>query len=147
MKVFLDTNILLDLLLERDGYEESAQIFQLQEEGKLSLCVSFLTMVNIAYVYKKTVGNSLAVANLKYLSSLVDVLPMENDMLQQSIYLDGRDFEDILQYVCAATADCDYIITRNVKDYTIKKGLGKEINAPKVLTPSDFLVLFLNPEF
>ena len=53
MKLFLDTNILLDLLLEREGYERCARLFQLQEEGKCTLAVSILTMVNVAYVYRK----------------------------------------------------------------------------------------------
>ena len=77
MKVFLDTNILLDLLLEREGFEDSAELFRLQEDGRLKLYVSYLTMVNIAYVYRKTVGQNMAVANLKYLSALVEVLPMD----------------------------------------------------------------------
>ena len=47
MKVFLDTNIILDLLLERDGYEDSAIIFQMQDEEQLKICVSLLTMVNV----------------------------------------------------------------------------------------------------
>ena len=67
MRVFLDTNIILDLLLERDGFQDSATIFQMQEDGKIRLCVSFLTMVNVAYVYKKIVGESMAIVNLKYL--------------------------------------------------------------------------------
>ena len=94
MKVFLDTNILLDLLLEREGYEASAQIFQLRDEGKIALCVSILTMVNVAFVYKKSVGQHAVIPNLKYLSDLVEVLPMANDTLQQALYLNGKDFEE-----------------------------------------------------
>ena len=141
MKVFLDTNILLDLLLEREGYEDSAVLFQMQEEGRLHLCVSMLTMVNVAYVYKKTVGQNLAIANLKYLSSLVDVLPMTGDQLQQAMMLDGRDFEDVLQAVCAAEGGCDFLVTRNEKDYKISKGLADNLNIPTIVSPSSFLEL------
>ena len=139
MKVFLDTNILLDLLLERDGYEDSAALFQMQDEGKARLFVSLLTMVNLAYVYKKTVGRNLAVANLKYLSTLVEVLPMNGAQLQQAIMMDGQDFEDVLQAVCAAEGGCDYLVTRNGKDYKIGRGLAGRLNLPAVVSPSFFI--------
>ena len=141
MKVFLDTNIILDLLLERDGYKDSALIFQMQDEGKLQICVSLLTMVNVAYVYKKTVGNSMAVANLKYLSALVEVLPMSGDQMQQALLMEGKDFEDILQCVCAAEGACDYLITRNDKHFNINKGLAKKMLLPKIMSPSSFVSL------
>jgi len=143
MKVFLDTNIVLDLLLERDGYAEAASIFQMQEEGMLTVCVSVLTMVNVAYVYRKTVGQRMAVVNLKYLSALMEVLPMDNAMLQQAIYSEGPDFEDILQGICAAKAACDFIITRNRKDFTPGRGLlPQEIAYPPAITPLEFLAAF-----
>lgn len=142
MKLFLDTNIILDLLLERDGYEWCAQILQLQEEGKCSICVSVLTMVNVAYVYRKTVGQDMAVVNLKYLSSMMEVLPMDGQMLDAAIYKVGKDFEDILQAVCAASSHCDAIITRDVKDFSIKDGLLPSSYAiPPVYTPKDYLSL------
>ncbi|MBQ6954094.1 MAG: PIN domain-containing protein [Bacteroidales bacterium] len=140
MKLFLDTNVLLDLLLEREGYEKAVPVFQLQEEGKLSLCVSILTMVNVAYVYRKTVGQRLAVVNLKFLSSLLEVLPMDGPMLQQAIYREGPDFEDILQGVCAAEHQCDYILTNNVADFQIGPGLASaQLPIPPVLSPEAFL--------
>ena len=140
MKVFLDTNIILDLLLEREGYVEAAKILQLQEEGVLTTCVSILTMINVAYVYKKTVGQRMAVVNLKYLSALMVVLPMDGAMLQQAIYMEGPDFEDLLQAVCAAVAGCDYIVTRNEKDFVKASGLLLEqVTFPPVMTPADFL--------
>ena len=142
MTLFLDTNIILDLLLERDGYQDSAQLFQWQDEGKLQICVSFLTMVNAAYVYKKSVGQEMAVVNLKYLSTLVKVLPMDEEQLQQAILLDSKDFEDTLQAVCAARAQSDYLITRNEKDFKISKGLAKQTTLPTVLSPASFVRLF-----
>lgn len=141
MKLFLDTNILLDLLLEREGYERCARLFQLQEEGRCSLAVSVLTMVNVAYVYRKTVGQDMAVVNLKYLSSLLEVLPLDNEILQGAIYKHGKDFEDVLQALCATAGACDAIITRNEKDYVIREGLVKtQVTLPQVYTPTAFLL-------
>ena len=141
MKAFLDTNILLDLLLEREGYELCARIFQLKDDGTIELCASVLTMINVAYVYRKTVGQSSAITNLKYISALLDVLPMDNDTIQQALYLEGKDFEDILQYICAAQNHCDSVITRNSKDFKIKPGLKNLPVLPTVYTPEAFLAM------
>lgn len=117
MRVFLDTNIILDLLLERDGFEDSLELFSRQEEGGLHLCTSILSMANIAYVYRKTVGSHLVSPNLKYLSALVEVLPMDGEMLQEAIFAEGKDFEDNLQLACARKAGCGCFVTRNTKDF------------------------------
>ena len=145
MRVFLDTNILLDLLLEREGYEGCAQLFQLQEEGLCTLAVSVLTMVNVAYVYRKTVGQDMAVVILKYLSSMLEILPMDSQMLQASIYKHGKDFEDVFQAVCAAVGNCDCIVTRDEKDFVVRDGLmNSQIIIPQVFTPASFLLTFHN---
>jgi predicted nucleic acid-binding protein len=137
MKVFLDTNIILDLLLERDGWKQSAKILSLQEKGALTICVSVLTMVNVAYVYRKTVGEDIAVVNLKYLSSFLEVLPMDAAMMEKAILAGGRDFEDTLQAIVAASARCDVIVTRNVKDFEGIK--AQDLTLPTVVNPSGLL--------
>ena len=139
MKVFLDTNILLDLLLERAGYEASADLFDICEKRSFGLSASVLTMINVAFVYKKTVGQNMAVVNLKYLSSVLEVLPMDYEMLQSTIMMSGRDFEDTFQAVCAREGGCDCIVTRNPKDFNVKKGLSSKKGIPKVLTPQEFI--------
>lgn len=139
MKAFLDTNILLDLLLERDSYEASARILQLRDEGKIDLFVSILTMVNVAYVYQKTVGLNAVIPNMKCLSAIVDVLPMDSDTLEQALYVEGKDFEDTMQYFCAVQNHCEAIITRNEKDFRFSRGL-KDLPEPiPVYSPDAFL--------
>ena len=139
MKAFLDTNILLDLLLERDGYEASARILQLRDEGKIDLCVSILTMVNVAYVYQKAVGQNAVIPNMKCLSAIVDVLPMDNGTLEQALYVEGKDFEDTMQYLCAVQNHCDAIITRNEKDFRFSRGLKGLPEPIPVFAPDTFL--------
>ncbi len=135
MRVFLDTNIILDLLLERDGFEDSIDLFSRQDEGKIQLSTSVLSMVNIAYVYRKTVGHALAVSNIKYLSALVEVLPMDGMMIQDAIYSKGKDFEDNLQLSCAEKGQCDALVTRNKKDFPAGK------SPVPVYTPAEFFSL------
>ena len=101
-RLFLDTNILLDVLLERPGYQEVLDIMQMGSDGQVSLHTSFLSMASIAYLLRKDLRGGMLQPTLKQISSLVEVLPMDNDQLQKAILLNGPDFEDILQAVCAA---------------------------------------------
>lgn len=143
MRVFLDTNIILDLLLERDGYGTSALLFEGQDSGRWKLCVSILTIVNVAYIYRKGVGPEEVIPNLKYLSALVEVLPMNTSTLEESLFLKGRDFEDVLQYVCASAGECDAIVTRNEKDFMIGSGLKSTPRSLPVYSPAAFVKQFV----
>ena len=136
-KAFLDTNILVDLLLQRPGYEGSAQILQAGEDGRLDLYCSFLTMANLAFILRKTATPAVLAPSLMQIQSLVTVLPMDNDQLSEAIRMHGKDFEDILQAVCARKAGCDVIITHNSKDYHITG--GKAMSLPPVMSPAEFL--------
>ncbi|MBR6456989.1 MAG: PIN domain-containing protein [Bacteroidales bacterium] len=137
-KVFLDTNILMDLLLQRPGYESSAKILQAGEDGGISLYCSYLTMANLAFILRKSATPAVIVPSMMQIQSLVTVLPMDSEQLLEAYNLSGRDFEDILQAVCAARGGCDVIITNNPKDYRIGTDKAK-IKLPCVMTPAEFL--------
>lgn len=139
LRLFLDTNILLDILLERPGYEAALDVMQLGADGKVTLCISYLSLANIAYVLRKEFSGGILLPTLKQISSLVEVLPMDNDQLQKAILLSGPDFEDILQAVCASAAGCQVIITHNTKHFAIHRGLAGNWSLPEALTPEEFL--------
>jgi predicted nucleic acid-binding protein len=138
-RIFFDTNIMLDLIQERPGYEACAQILQHQEDGEIEVCLSVLSMANIAYVLRKTVPPFLVIPTLKQISSVVRIVPMDDAQLQQSLLMDGPDFEDILQLTCAIANDCTVLITHNPRDFRIRKGLATAASLPEILTPEDFL--------
>ena len=141
-KVFLDTNILLDLFLERPGYEDSARILQAGDDGKVELFCSFLTIANLAFILRKTVSSGMIVPTLMQISSLIKVLPMDEDLLKDSFHIAGRDFEDILQAVCACKGGCSHIVTRNTADFSFSSvdGFPSKIKVfPEVCAPDDFL--------
>ena len=119
-RIFLDTNVMLDLLLDRQGCAEAARVLQLQEDGKITACLSILSMANLAYVLRKTV-------------SPLQVIP-------------GPDFEDILQAVCASENGCECILTRNARDFRIGKGLSDSAGLPRVQTPGAYLENIFNKE-
>ena len=96
-KVFFDTNIVLDLIQGRPGFEYAARILQMQEDEGLTVCVSVLSIANIAYVLRKTVPAGLLIPTLKQISSILSVVPMDDGQIQKAFLLDGPDFEDIMQ--------------------------------------------------
>lgn len=138
-RILFDTNIVLDLIQGRPGYEAAAQILQLQEDGELDICVSILSMADIAYVLRKTVAASLIVPVLKQISSILTVVPMDNGQLQDAILLEGPDFEDVLQLCCAVANGCPLILTHNSRDFRIRKGLLDDYPFPQISTPEAFM--------
>ena len=138
-RVFLDTNILLDMLLERHGFEYPAEILQMHEKGELTACQSSLSLTNIAYVLRKEFSRQLLISTINQLCSVTEVLPVDDSMVRDATMLDGPDFEDLVQTVCAVRGNCPVIITRNIKDFRISKGLLKDFPTPAVMTPEAFL--------
>ena len=140
-RIFFDTNIMLDLIQERPGYQYAARLLQMQEDGEITVCISILSMANIAYVLRKTIPQNLIVPTLKQISSIVEVIPMDNDQLQSALLMEGPDFEDIMQAACAASGGCQVILTHNPGDFKIKKGLMETISLPNVMTPEQYSLL------
>ena len=86
-RVFFDTNIILDLIQERPGFDAAARILQKQENGDIQVCLSVLSMANVAYVLRKTLPHSLIVPTLKQISSVMEVISMDNSQFQQALML------------------------------------------------------------
>ena len=130
-KVFLDTNVLLDFVLGREGMNETLAILQLREDEKVYLTTSILSMANVAYVAKKGRTKAELYELMQGLSEMIHTLQMDEAQLQEALAVIAPDFEDMLQMVCAKTHDCDAIITRNKKDFTL--------SIVPVYTPQEFL--------
>ena len=96
MKVFLDTNVLLDFEMERDGIEEASEIFQMGEDGRLDLCTSILTMANTAYIARKGRTKEKLREDLSSLSGMISVLPMDGEQWLAALYANAKDLEDAL---------------------------------------------------
>ena len=137
-KVFFDTNLLLDLIDQRQGYEQVARILQKHSDGAVEVCISVLSLANIAYVLRKR-NSAFTIPTLKQISALLTVLPVGSTQFDLALMLDGPDFEDVLQAACAIENECECIVTRNVKDFKIKRGLSHLYSLPPVLSPDSFL--------
>ena len=132
MKVLLDTNIVLDLLLEREPFcNEAKDIFTMIESNKISgfLCATSIT--TLYYLINKSVEKSKSDEIIEQLLQLFNIVDVNKNILISSLKNNGKDFEDSVIYTSAEYFNIDIIITRD------KKGF-KQSNI-KVLKPNDFL--------
>jgi len=131
-KVFLDTNVVLDLLGERKPYYDAiAKIATLGEKRKLQLVVSPISFATINYFLTKFENSKIAIEKLRKFKVICDICSLDEAIIEKGLNSSFKDFEDALQYFSATAADCDVILTRNGKDF--KKSLLP------VMTPGEFL--------
>lgn len=118
-KVFIDTNIVIDLLSRREPfYEEAAHLFSLADKKNIELSISSLTVANTSYTLLRQTNSTSAKEILRKLRLIINILPLDDKII--GIALNDNsfdDFEDGLQYFTAIENSQDLIITRNLKDF------------------------------
>lgn len=118
-KLFIDTNIVIDLLGKREPfYEDAAKLFSLADRGKVKLYLSALTTANANYVLSKLRSAKEARVILQKFKILVEVLELSDKIIELSLNDDSfQDFEDGLQYYTALENEIEIVITRNLKNF------------------------------
>lgn len=135
MKVFVDTNVLLDVLTHRDGfYDASARIWSLAERGEIEAFISAISFNNVYYITRKARDKPTADIAMRLLRDVFDSVAPDGRIVNQAIDSDFNDFEDALQFHSAARCQADYLVTRNPGDFPSTR--------PAVLTPEEFLALW-----
>ena len=122
MKVLIDTNIILDVLCKRpDFYEDSAKVFKLCEVKRISGVISALSVPNIMYILRKELDAEKTKEILDNLSLIFSIADLKADDLKKAADMEFKDYEDAVQSACAARIKANYIITRNIRDFTMSK--------------------------
>ncbi len=117
-RIFIDTNIFLDLFCRREPfYFQAAALFSAIDKGKVEACASSLTYANLHYVLRKSIGSHKAVEALKNLRKLVPILPVDDTVIAKALDSNFSDFEDAIQYYTALENSLPVIVTRNRKDF------------------------------
>lgn len=119
MKLFIDTNVLIDFVCQREGFSKEASIlFDLFHKGKIELAISALSIINAYYVGTKyRIPYEKLQDSLKSISSMVEVVSLDQSILKDAFGLSVKDFEDASQYYSARRCNADYIVTRNKADF------------------------------
>jgi predicted nucleic acid-binding protein len=117
MKYFIDTNIFLDIVLDRKGGGIATDFVNKCILNKNKIYISWHTLSNLFYILEKNLNNQIAKLSVKDILYFANVVTVGHDDAKLALDLDVADFEDALQIVSAKAVDADYIITRNKKDF------------------------------
>ena len=118
MKILLDTNVLLDVFLERKPfYDSSIRVMTLVERGKIEGWICGTTVTTIYYLIEKVLSGGEAKTHVKNLLKLFHVAPINLYVLQSAVDSKFQDFEDGVLHQSAVSAGLDGITTRNTKDF------------------------------
>jgi predicted nucleic acid-binding protein len=117
--ILLDTNVILDLFLEREPFVDSAALlWAAHESGYLTAYVSAITPVNLFYIARKFKGREVAIQAVAELLATLPICTVDDVVLQAGLRAGFKDFEDAVQYASALSSRLDAIITRNSADYS-----------------------------
>jgi len=121
--LFIDTNIVIDLLSRREPFfEETAKLFSLADKKQVELSVSSLTIANTSYVLLRQMDSNKAKLVLRKLRLILKILPLDDKIIGLALNDETfSDFEDGLQYFTAIENEQELIITRNLKDFKNSK--------------------------
>ncbi len=117
-KVFVDTDIVLDLLGNREPfYIHSANLFSAADKNEIKIYVSSLSFTNLNYILSKQFSSEQAKKKLFKFKTLVTVLSVSDKIVELALSSDFKDFEDGVQYFTAIENNINILLTRNIKDY------------------------------
>jgi len=122
INIFVDSDVILDLLAKREPYYiHAAKLFTLIDQQKVTAFTSPIVFANLHYLLKKMTSNKAALKSLRKLKTFINVLPTDERVIEQSLNSEFNDFEDAIQYFTSVNNGINIIITRNVKDYKKSK--------------------------
>ena len=131
-RVFVDTDIILDVLSKREPfYEFAAHLFSKADKRELEIGVSSLSFSNLNYLLSKRFGETETRKILLRFKALVKVMTVDDKIIELALGSDFKDFEDAIQYYCAIENGFRTLLTRNLKDY-------KKANIP-IMTAESFV--------
>ncbi len=132
-RLFIDTNVMLDLLGERvPHYDNIARIATLADKGLVRMIVSALSYATVYYLLSKFESAGNVKDKLRKFKIITEISDLDEIVIQKGLTSGFSDFEDSLQYYCAIKSECDILITRNAKDF-------KESEIP-VMTAEEYLI-------
>ena len=118
MRILLDTNVVLDVLLKRQPWVvEASAIWQANDAGRVTCYLIASTLTDIYYIARRLAGQETARVAVRTCLDAFEFCSVDRQALELAYVLPGQDFEDNLQMVCADIANLDMIVTRNPDDF------------------------------
>jgi predicted nucleic acid-binding protein len=135
MVILIDSNIVLDFMLENEGfYEDAEDVLVLAESGEVEGYLSASAITDIFYIARKALGDKeKALGLIRGLLTYIHVAIVDENVIRSAMDIDWNDFEDAVQYSAGVKLDAEYLVTRDAK--------GFAESSIKVVTPSDLLII------
>jgi predicted nucleic acid-binding protein len=139
MKILIDTNVALDVLMKRQSFLASGiQVLGLSKLG-IEVFLSASAITDIYYIISRTLNSKKnAMSLLKNLLATVDVAAITGNEIRQAVSLDWDDFEDAVQYAVGESIAVNYIVTRNKADFSS--------SSLPIVSPDELLALLMPPD-
>jgi predicted nucleic acid-binding protein len=129
--LFIDSDVLIDLLAQRKHFAEAAALMTIIGEKKAAAFTTPIVLANVDYLITKYSSKAKSRKAIKSLRKRLSILPMDEAIVDAALESEFSDFEDAMQYYAAEKYGIDFIITRNKKDYT--KGNLKAVTAQEYM--------------
>ena len=130
-KIFIDTNILLDVILHRaDFYKQAAMIWADCESRKVQGYVSAISLNNMHYIMRKMVAPDVALEYVRLVLNVFSIVPLDESILRLAVDLPQKDFEDAIQTFSAVQIKANCIVTRDKSHFSS--------NYMPVITPAEY---------
>lgn len=131
-KIFVDTNILLDLLFQRRGFFlDAKRLFNYSKSRNINIFISAISINTIYYLLQKKFTKEHSKHLLEYIYDITDILPFDENIIFLAHQSSFKDLEDAFQYFTAKEHHISMLITRNLKDFAV--------DDLSVLSPQQFL--------
>jgi predicted nucleic acid-binding protein len=138
VKVLLDTNIVVDVALERQPFfGNSETVLSFVEEGEIEGYISASSFGDLFYILRKQKGRDLAHEFLREIVTFCQVATVDSTIINMALTVNFKDFEDAIQYSTAVLNHLDAIITRNPRDFPV--------TIPRIITPEQLIQELSNP--
>ena len=132
-RIFLDTNVILDYLLEREPfYYDALKLWAACEEGTVEGYVSALTVNNVHYIAHRLKSETTAMIAVRGILSVFNVVPLDKELMKLAADFHDRDYEDDIQLQSAIRPGCTHLFTRDPTHFHTK--------ALAIVPPSSFLI-------
>jgi predicted nucleic acid-binding protein len=118
MIVLIDTNILLDVIMQREPFRVVAErVWKLVEDGDVEGYIAAISLNNIFYLARKTLGSPGALDAVRDVRRLFKLVPLDEQVVDAALGTAGADLEDAMQAASAVRVSAQHIVTRNVPDF------------------------------
>lgn len=122
MKILIDTNVILDVLCNRNEFiAASSKVIKLCEVNKFEGYISALSIPNIVYIMRKELTPQKTAQLIQSLFTIFQIIDLKTNDIKNAAQFYSNDFEDAIQFCQAKRINADYIVTRNIRDFLNSK--------------------------